>query len=848
MFFAQNFATTLTTKTTRMAAFFYSTMTSTNENDLVIRSLQMLDPTLQFLTKATGQTAVPIAILHATIPSTKQIPFSHVQNLLEHGILQAFPLNRSKEQEQEFEKRWNLKQNEKSSTAFLIGFPSPDDSKKKLSGSTKTAAKRRLAALKRNLKASPASSNDGNDQQQDECEIETEERGKKDWTLPAERDPNHKEEPILEMERQARNALDQLLGLTTTKSAKTSNEESAIPRYLIPKQISYAGSNQAQGADYVNDTKDCDWAKKLHPTLLSSLLGNRRLYSHQETAIRSALQNKPTLVGTGTGSGKSLCFLVPVLQAALEGYRSLLLFPTKALAQDQIVKLQSWLTEYNLHQDIRIATLDGDTPHSQRATICQEAHLILTNPDTLHAAILPQWKHMYKPIFENIKYVVIDEAHMYQGVFGAHVAMILARLYRIASLHSEEQCEVLVFLACSATLAHPEHHFRLLCCIPQNKPVTIVTKDGSPRAAKHFWVWNPPLLDMNGRSMGTVVVPKSRRKKQNLKSSNVKQAAGPTELSSTGEEAKPDAAPRKDFVRRRHAADETALLLARAVTKGVRCIAFCKTRGLVEWVYERTLAALKQSPETVKYISKVESYRGGYSKMERRQIEQKLFQNELLGVVGTSALELGVDIGGVDLTLHCGFPSSHASLLQQAGRAGRGAASSNRPSLAICICFNSPIDQHLWRHPSSLLTRGLTAPLSMPIYPGLVQGHLLCAGQEFPLAGCLNVCTIQSTRDLEELLEQDLLCDYDLFGSEHVYQEALEMLRAQGSVKAETIAVKTKEGTAKIYKTHPSIKNPWMDVSIRSMESVNYDIVDISHPMQGAYISNHLMLRRFDFF
>jgi DEAD/DEAH box helicase domain-containing protein len=353
---------------------------------------------------------------------------------------------------------------------------------------------------------------------------------------------------------------------------------------------------------------------------------------------------------------------------------------------------------------------------------------------------------------------------------------------------------------------------------------------------------------MNGRSMGTVVVPKSRRKKQNLKSSNVKQAAGPTELSSTGEEAKPDAAPRKDFVRRRHAADETALLLARAVTKGVRCIAFCKTRGLVEWVYERTLAALKQSPETVKYISKVESYRGGYSKMERRQIEQKLFQNELLGVVGTSALELGVDIGGVDLTLHCGFPSSHASLLQQAGRAGRGAASSNRPSLAICICFNSPIDQHLWRHPSSLLTRGLTAPLSMPIYPGLVQGHLLCAGQEFPLAGCLNVCTIQSTRDLEELLEQDLLCDYDLFGSEHVYQEALEMLRAQGSVKAETIAVKTKEGTAKIYKTHPSIKNPWMDVSIRSMESVNYDIVDISHPMQGAYISNHLMLRRFDFF
>lgn len=811
-------------------------MTSTDENDLVIRSLQLLDPTLQFLTKATGQTLVSITSLHATIPSTKAIPFPHVRQLVKHGILQALPLKRSKEQELDFEKQWTQEQKEEQSTLFRIGFPSPDGSTKRLSGSTKTAAKRRIAELRRKLKASAASSNSDDDQQEDEYGLEKEDIGGKDWTLPVERDPNHKAEPILEMELQARQALDQLLGLTGTKAENVGNGESSIPSHIIPKQVSYAGSNPAQGADYADNAQNCDWAKQLHPTLLSSLLSKRRLYTHQETAIRSALQNKPTLVCTGTGSGKSLCFLVPVLQAALEGRRSLLLFPTKSLAQDQIIKLQSWLIEYGLDEDIRVATLDGDTPHSQRASICQEAHLILTNPDTLHAAILPQWKHRYKTIFEHLRYVVIDEAHMYEGVFGAHVAMILARLYRIASLHSEEKSDFLVFLACSATLAHPEHHFRLLCCIPQKKPVTIVIKDGSPRAAKHFWVWNPPLLDKNGKSLDAVVLPRARRKKTTTTRSSQKDGEGPIELSAKREETKAEAVPRKDFINRRHSADETALLLARAVAKGVRCIAFCKTRGLVEWVYERTIAALKQSPETAKYVSKVESYRGGYTKMDRRQIEQKLFQNELLGVVGTSALELGVDIGGVDLTLHCGFPSSHASLLQQAGRAGRGAAACDRPSLAICICFNSPLDQHLWRHPSSLLTRGLTAPLSMPIYPGLVQGHLLCAGLEFPLAGSLNVCMIQSTSVSHDAFEKELLCDYDLFGSETIYQEALDMGRGQGSLKEETIAIQSKKVKIKIYKTHPSIKTPWMNVSIRSMESVNYDIVDISHPMQGAYV------------
>jgi DEAD/DEAH box helicase domain-containing protein len=545
------------------------------------------------------------------------------------------------------------------------------------------------------------------------------------------------------------------------------------------------------------------------------------------------------------------------------GRKSLVLFPTKALAQDQLVKIQGILernpklaTEHN----VQVATLDGDTPHSQRALIVASCNIILSNPDTLHQSILPNWKTLYKEWIRGLKYVVIDEAHMYEGVFGAHVAMILARLYRIRCCSHDDVVEnkdgtrnssSLVFLACSATLAHPEHHFRLLCCIPAGQPVTVLTKDSSPRAAKHFFVWNPPLLDENGKSLGYVSWPKKktnhRRKKpatDNSSSPSVLPLSsppspwiqtnpvymdGPVELSWEPSEIEEKNNLRRKDIRRRHSADETALLLALAVKRGVRCIAFCKTRCLVEWVYERCIAHLQQCPTSRDLVSKVDSYRGGYTKLKRREIEEKLFNNHLLGVVGTSALELGVDIGGVEVTLHCGFPSSHASLMQQAGRAGRGAAASHRPSLAICVCFNSPIDQHLHRHPSSLLNKGLSAPQSMPIYSGLVQGHLLCAGKESPLTGDLNASSIRS---VERPPSAELLSDTDLFGSQKVYKEALESLMSQGSVSRETVCVFGGKSIS-VYKTHPSIKFPWAKVSIRSIETVNYDIVDISHPMQA---------------
>jgi DEAD/DEAH box helicase domain-containing protein len=906
----------------------------------IFRSLSILDPILQFLTKATGQILVPFGNLETTLPAlSKVIPCEDFLCLVRFGILRVEALASGEEasttalrddndydeaegKQQDHPRddlltnhpwevvltnHWGKKQSSSSPSppTIHVGFPS-GDTNKKLCGSTKTAAKRRLAALKRCLKTEEkqkqqskkkessnsrqraaqnkskcqkADDDKNNDEHDSTKETETAipenpegtmQPTNKDWTLPSanEAGETNTEEPLLKTEREARKAFQDVLGLfydrnskkngndNINKSSKNRNYNIADDLYapisassssfsptpitnsILPKQLSYAGTQSAQTAGYESysneedrDSRDSDGSvttstmtNLLHPIIADAfrLVGytlkggenmrqrkqQRNLYKHQALAISSALrEDKHTLVCTGTGSGKSLCFLVPVLQRALTlGQKSLLLFPTKALAQDQLVKLQGVLeTHPELAKHVSAAALDGDTPHSQRSLVAETCNVIFTNPDTLHASILPNWKTKYKELLRDLKYVVVDEAHMYEGVFGAHVAMILARLYRVHCVcsrlanenhggnnNNDDDCDSsysigggdgfesenhshhredesssnsisisnccdrqnagslqplsppspssLVFLACSATLAHPEHHFRLLCCIPSAQPVTVLTEDFSPRAAKHFFVWNPPLLDENGKSLGYVVWPKKQKKKpkkkgeiegkkenQSTATHENRSSAIPVKLSSvsTEIEEKSRIQHRRKEVRRRHSADETALLLARAVTKGVRCIAFCKTRCLVEWVYERCIKTLKQSKETAGLVSKVDSYRGGYSKLKRREIEEKLFHNQLLGVVGTSALELGVDIGGVGLTLHCGFPSSHASLMQQAGRAGRGVAASHQPSLAICVCFNSPIDQHLWRHPTSLLSRGLSAPLSMPIYPGLVQGHLI---------------------------------------------------------------------------------------------------------------------------
>lgn len=287
---------------------------------------------------------------------------------------------------------------------------------------------------------------------------------------------------------------------------------------------------------------------------------------------------------------------------------------------------------------------------------------------------------------------------------------------------------------------------------------------------------------------------------------------------------------RFEGLRRRHAADETALLLARAIINNVRCIAFCKTRSIVEWVYERTIAALRSQDSTKHLVQQVQPYRGGYKLSDRREIEKKLFDKELLGVVATSALELGVDIGGIELTLHVGYPGSISSILQQAGRGGRGGAGT--PSLAVTVIFGSPAEQHLWKNPASLLSRGITSQRSFPMNTGVVSGHLLCASKEFPLTGTVPATILRSSGGCDNN-QPHLLSDVELFGSEEIYTEALTKLCSSGSVRKFQPAVAS-GGTLQAFKASAFIEKPAMRVSIRSVEPISFSIVDISHPLQGG--------------
>ena len=670
----------------------------------------------------------------------------------------------------------------------------------------------------------------------------------------------------------------------------TSTLDHATMSCILPRQASYAGSTAAQASKY-GGLSDRIWGQ-IPMALLQALhidipgssdtspVPRRRLYTHQVAAIEATMNQIHCSVCTGTGSGKSLCYLLPALTAAYnDNQTSLLLFPTKALAQDQLSKLLAIVaTDPELERRVRPATLDGDTSHTARTRI-HECNIILTNPDILHASVLPSWNTQnYRQMLSSMRYIAIDEAHVYDGVFGAHVAMILRRLVRLVSVALATTANPIVattghlptFIATSATLHNPREHFRSLCPIDRNATVKVISsiEDGSPRAAKHFFLWNPPVLRQDGTSTGQLHFPKPKSPAvpvtENKVDLSVADETGPPEAlmhHSTVPDGKTKGRKRRrgdgaevndattsemasdvqswtaashatahsriiQEYRRRHAAEETARLLARAVANGIRCIAFCKTRNLVEWVYTKTIDALKQDPSTKSLVSKVESYRGGYTITERRKIEEKLFNNNILGVVGTNALELGVDIGGIDLTLHCGYPSSYTSLLQQAGRSGRGKDRLEIPSVAIVICFSSPSEQQLWKRPRSLLSKGPSSCTSIPFQEDLVQGHLLCASEEFPLMASNSVASIAGP-----LADQPLMSDSFLFGS--LYDDALNSLISSGVVTEEILPCwHNPTATQKLWKARPSLRKAWSRLSIRSIEPIQYSIVDLSHSSQ----------------
>ena len=403
----------------------------------------------------------------------------------------------------------------------------------------------------------------------------------------------------------------------------------------------------------------------LRPELSEALrkMGASRLYSHQLEAYERVRAGENVVVATATASGKSLCYKIPAFQNALgrAKSRAVFLYPTKALAQDQLGKIKA----FDL-RGVHPATYDGDTPHALRADIRRRANILLTNPDMLNIGILPNHEP-WADYLRNLEIVAVDEAHVLRGVFGSHVAAVLRRLRRVAMLHGGDPRFVLT----SATIANPQELAESLTGLP----FTLVDSDGASTGERRVIFRNPPLLD-------------------------------------------------KEKGERRSLLTEGALVFANLVSQGVRTIAFARTRKAAELIYR--YAADRLGVDGARRIS---PYRAGYTPRERREIEGRLFRGDLLGVVSTNALELGVDVGALDAVVCCGYPGSVASIWQQWGRAGRG----KDPALAVYIPGRDSLDQFLFENPPRVLGRRVEAARVTMENPYILGPHLLAAAHEAPL-------------------------------------------------------------------------------------------------------------------
>jgi DEAD/DEAH box helicase domain-containing protein len=391
-------------------------------------------------------------------------------------------------------------------------------------------------------------------------------------------------------------------------------------------------------------------------------IGVSQLYAHQRAAWEAAARGEHVLTTTGTASGKTLAFNLPVLDALARQpkSRALYLYPTKALAQDQFRTLSGYRVP-----GLKPAIYDGDTPTEQRWQIRKWSNVILTNPDMVNVGILPNHDR-WGDVLANLRYVVIDEAHVYRGVFGSHVANVLRRLLRLARIYGAEP----QFLLASATISNPGELGAALL----GKPVTVIGDDAAPRAERTVVLWNPELLDAE---LG-------------LRASSLAEAAK---------------------------------LQALFVERGLRTLTFAKSRKAAELIHRFTAERLGDDAH-------LSPYRAGYTAQQRREIERRLAEGELLGVSATNALELGIDIGLLDVVISVGFPGTVASLRQQWGRAGRRGS-----GLAVLVASEDGLDQFFMREPDKLLGRRVEAAILDHANPRLLAGHVRAAAYEAPITG-----------------------------------------------------------------------------------------------------------------
>ncbi|MFZ5979616.1 MAG: DEAD/DEAH box helicase [Candidatus Zixiibacteriota bacterium] len=457
---------------------------------------------------------------------------------------------------------------------------------------------------------------------------------------------------------------------------------------VLKQNITHWKSISARKPRYADFPDDID--RRLVATL--NARGINQLYTHQRETIDAVREGKDVVIVTPTASGKTLCYNLPVVNEILKspGSRALYLFPTKALSQDQLSELHDLVTRLDV--DIKTYTFDGDTPQTARRAIRSASHIVITNPDMLHAGILPHHTKWIK-LFENLKYVVIDEVHHYRGIFGSHLANVIKRLKRICKFYGSDP----IFICCSATIANPDDLTRRII----GRPVKLIDNNGAPSGEKHFILYNPPLIN-------------------------------------------------KQLGIRKSAINEAARLAAIFLRERIQTIVFAHFRLYVEVLLTYLQRELKG--DFGKGIN-IAGYRGGYLPNERRRIEHSLRDGSITGVVSTNALELGIDIGSLDVSIIVGYPGSIASLWQQAGRAGRTLGT----SVTIMVANSSAINQFLCAEPKYIFDRTPEAGIIDPDNLIIRTNHLKCATFELPFTADEYLEDISTGKILDFLADENIL-------------------------------------------------------------------------------------------
>ncbi len=414
-----------------------------------------------------------------------------------------------------------------------------------------------------------------------------------------------------------------------------------------------------------------DFPAWVHPDLASAYAakGILRLYTHQAEAAEAVHTGRNVVIVTPTASGKTLCYNLPVLNAVLENSdsRALYLFPTKALAQDQLAELHD--LNQRLDNRFGVFTYDGDTPADARRSIREKGHIVLTNPDMLHTGILPHHTRWTR-LFENLRYIVLDELHTYRGVFGSHLCNVLRRLRRIARFYGRDP----QFICCSATIANPGDLASRLV----ESGVEVLNANGAPAAEKTFVFYNPPVVN---RALGI----------------------------------------RRSYI------NESSRVAQEFLKRDLQTMVFANSRLQTEILLtylQQANPQLPGKPETIR------GYRGGYLPNERREIERGLRDGKIRGVVSTSALELGIDVGSLDTVVMAGYPGTIAATWQRAGRAGRRSGS----SCAVLVASSSPLDQFIVRHPDYFFGNTPEHAFIQPDNLEILINHLKCAAFELPIS------------------------------------------------------------------------------------------------------------------